>query len=386
MPASVSSLVCVVEGTRPVVDVDGHGLCELVQVLSVLPDPRRRQGRRFDLAGVLGLVVAAALAGARSYRAIAEWVADLHARVLGWFGVGRGAPSLATIRGVVLGVDADLLDAVLTAWVTARASRHRTGGDLMCVAVDGKSARGARRADGRPVHLVAAVEHTTGVVRGQVAVDAKSNEITAFEPLLDRLDLTGVVVTADAMHTQDAHAKYLHRRGAHYVLIAKANRPTLVRELTALPWADVQVAATCTNTGHGRVETRTIKVVRPPWPLSFPRARQAIRLQRRRRVRGAKAQVETVYAVTDLDFDQASAAQLAQVIRGHWTIENQVHHVRDVTYDEDRSQTRTGASAQVMATFRNIAISLHRLAGATTIAQGTRAIMRRPERIWPLIT
>jgi len=380
MPASVSSLVRVVEGTRLVVDVDALGFCELVQVLSVLPDPRRRQGRRFDLAGVLGLAVAAAVAGARSYRAIAEWVCDLHARVLGWFGVGRGAPSLATIRRVVLGVDADLLDAVLTAWVTARASRHRSGGDLMCVAVDGKSARGARRADGRPVHLVAAVEHTTGVVRGQVAVDAKSNEITAFEPLLDRLDLTGVVVTADAMHTQDAHAKYLHRRGAHYVLIAKANRPTLVRELTALPWADVEVAATCTNTGHGRVETRTIKVVRPPRPLSFPRARQAIRLQRRRRVRGAKAQVETVYAVTDLDFDQASAAQLAQVIRGHWTIENQVHHVRDVTYDEDRSQTRTGASAQVMATFRNVAISLHRLAGATTIAQGTRAIMRRPER------
>jgi hypothetical protein len=129
------------------------------------------------------------------------------------------------------------------------------------------------------------------------------------------------------MHTQDAHAKYLHRRGARCVLIAKANRPTLVRELTALPWADVQVAATCTNTGHGRVEIRTIKVVRPLRPLSFLHARQAIRLQRRRRVRGVKAQVETVYAVTDLDldFDQASAAQLAQVIRGHWTIENQVH-------------------------------------------------------------
>jgi hypothetical protein len=136
MPASVSSLVRVVEGTRPVVDVDGQGLCEPVQVLSVLPDPRRRQGRRFDLAGVLGLAVAAAVAGARSYRAVAEWVCDLHARVLGWFGVGRGAPSLAKIRRVVLGVDADLLDAVLTAWVTARASRHRSGGDLMCVAAD----------------------------------------------------------------------------------------------------------------------------------------------------------------------------------------------------------------------------------------------------------
>lgn len=386
MPASVLSLVGVVEGTQAVLDVGGSMSCELVQVLSTLPDPRRRQGRRFDLASVLALAVAAVAAGARSFRAIAEWVGDLHERLLGWFGVGRGAPSAATIRRVVLGVDADLLDAVLGAWVSARAARRGPAGALVCVAVDGKSARGARRADGRPVHLVAAVEHTTGIVRGQVAVDVKSNEITAFEPLLDRLELTGVVVTADAMHTQDAHAKYLHRRGAHYLLIAKGNRPTLHRELTGLPWADVDIASTCTNTGHGRVETRTIKVVTPPRRLSFPHARQAIRLQRRRRVRGSKPQVEAIYAVTDLDFDQATPAQLAQIIRGHWTIENAVHHVRDVTYDEDRSQTRTGTSAQVMATFRNIAISLHRLAGAPTIAEGARAIMRKPERILTLIT
>ena len=142
---------------------------------------------------------------------------------------------------------------------------------------------------------------------------------------------------------------------------------------------------TCTNTGHGRVETRTIKVVRPPRRLPFPHARQAIWVHRRRRGRGGKVETETVYAVTNLDFDQVSPAQLAQIIRGHWSIENAVHHVRDTTFDEDRSQTRAGTSAQVMATFRNIAISLHRLAGATTIAQATRAIMRRPERVLPLI-
>jgi predicted transposase YbfD/YdcC len=194
-------------------------------------------------------------------------------------------------------------------------------------------------------------------VQGQVAVDAKSNEITAFVPLLDQLDLTGVVITADAMHTQDAHAKYLHGRGAHYVLIAKQNRPTLVRELTSLPWMAVKVAFTCTNGGHGRAETRTIKVVRPPRRLSFPHARQAIRLQRRRRARGGKVQIETVFAVTDLDFDRATPAAIAQIIRGHWSIENQVHYVRDMTFDEDRSQTRIGTSAQVMSTFRNIAIA-----------------------------
>jgi predicted transposase YbfD/YdcC len=181
-------------------------------------------------------------------------------------------PSAATIRRVVLGVDPDLLDAVLSAWVGAREPDRATDHGLVCLAVDGKSARGARRDDGRAVHLVAAVNHATGVVHGQVAVDAKSNEITAFEPLLDPLDLKDVVLTADAMHTQDAHAKYLHRRGAHYVLIVKANRPTLARELASLPWQDVKAAFTCTNTGHGRIETRSIKVVRPPRQLSFPHA------------------------------------------------------------------------------------------------------------------
>ena len=148
----------------------------------------------------------------------------------------------------------------------------------------------------------------------------------------------------------------------------------------------MKVAFTCTNTGHGRVETRTIKVVRPPRRLSFPPARQAIWVHRRRTGRDGKVETETFYAVTNLDFDRVTPAQLAQIIRGHWSIENAVHHVRDTTFDEDRSQTRTGTCAQVMATFRNIAISLHRLAGATTIAQATRAIMRQPERVLSLIT
>jgi len=144
---------------------------------------------------VLGLTLAAVIAGSRSYRQIVEWVGDLDEHVRRRFGCGRGAPSAATIRRVVLGVDPDLLDAVLTAWVATRAPDRDSRAGLVCVAVDGKSARGARRPDGRAVHLVAAVDHTTGVTRGQVAVDAKSNEITAFVPLLDQVDLTGVVVS-----------------------------------------------------------------------------------------------------------------------------------------------------------------------------------------------
>jgi len=109
MPALVSSLVRVVEGTRTVAGVGRGGLCDLVEVLSVLPDPRRRQGRRFELSVVLGLALAAVIGGARSCRAIAEWVTDLDEHVRRRFGAGRGAPSAATIRRVVLVVD-------LTCW------------------------------------------------------------------------------------------------------------------------------------------------------------------------------------------------------------------------------------------------------------------------------
>src|SRR5659263_188561 len=120
MPALVSSLVRVVEGTQPAEDVGAEGMCALVEVLSVLPDPRRRQGLRFELEAVLGLALAAVIAGARSYRGIAEWVADLDEPMRRRFGATRWVPSAATIRRVVLGVDPDLLDAVLSAWVGAR--------------------------------------------------------------------------------------------------------------------------------------------------------------------------------------------------------------------------------------------------------------------------
>ena len=103
--------------------------------------------------------------------------------------------------------------------------------------MDGKSARGARHADGRAVHLLAAFDTRSGTVLGQTVVDGKSNEITAFAPLLDRVDITDAIVSADALHTQDEHARYLHRRGAHYVFVVKGNRPKLHQQLAGCPGA-----------------------------------------------------------------------------------------------------------------------------------------------------
>jgi predicted transposase YbfD/YdcC len=241
----------------------------------------------------------------------------------------------------------------------------------------------------RQPHLVSVLDLASGVVLGQVTVAEKSSEIAAFTTLLDDLDLTDVLITADAVHTNRHHADYLHQRGGHYLLTAKLNQPTLLRRLRALPWKQIGVAGRERGRGHGRVETRQVSVVSlHPCPdlggEFFPHAAQAIKVVRRRRALGSrKWTTVTVYAITSLTVAQADPMLLARWLRGHWTIEA-LHWVRDVTFDEDRSQVRTGNGPQIMAALRNLVITALRLAGVTNIAAALRHHARDPHR--PLVT
>ncbi|XAS69559.1 ISAs1 family transposase [Micrococcaceae bacterium Sec5.7] len=229
---------------------------------------------------------------------------------------------------------------------------------------------------------MAAVDHATGTVLGQVDVGVKTNEITMFTTLLETFnDLDGVVVTADAMHTQRAHAQYLHTRGAHYVLCVKGNQRSLQRQLKSLPWEQVPVGNRHQYRSHGRTGSRAIKVVTIEAGILFPHAAQAARITRgSRTLGGRKWRVETVYVITSLPADKASAADLNTWIRGHWTIENQLHWTRDVTYLEDKSQIRTGNAPRLMASLRNLAISLYRIAKTSNIAKATRHTARNANR------
>ncbi len=220
----------------------------------------------------------------------------------------------------------------------------------------------------------------------QRTVDGKSNEITAFALLLDGLDITGAIVTADALHTQRGHAEYLTGRGAHYLFTVKGNQPTLYAQLKALPWRDIPAVDVTRGKGHGRLESRTVKVTAVSVGIGFPHARLAIQITRRRRpLTGRKWKTETVYAITDLDQTQIRPDEIADIIRAHWHIENKLHWVRDVTLGEDASQIRTGHGPAVMATLRNLAISVHRRHGATNIAAATRRVARHPSRAIPLL-
>jgi len=217
------------------------------------------------------------------------------------------------------------------------------------------------------------------VVLGQVEVDTKTNEIPMFTALLDRMDITGAVITADALHAQRSHAEYLARRGAHYLLIVKRNQPGLHAQLAALPWREIPVAYQARERGHGRTERRTLKITAVARGLAFPYAAQAIQIVRRRTVHG-KRSAETCYAVTSLRVTHAKPAQLAAIIRGHWGIEDRLHWVRDMDFDEDRSQARTAAGPRVMASLRSFVITILWLAGAASIAAALRYHARRPGR------
>ena len=203
-----------------------------------------------------------------------------------------------------------------------------------------------------------------------------------FATLLDHVSVAGAVVTADAMHAQRAHAEYLvTQRGAHYLLTVKASQPGLHAQLAKLPWRQVPVAHSARERGHGRAERRTVKVTAVAAGLAFPHAAQALRIIRRRRpLNSKKWSAETIYAITSLTAIQARPAELAAIIRGHWLIEDRLHCVRDVTYDEDRSQVRTANGPRVMASLRNLAIAILRLTGQTSIAAALRHHARQPSR------
>jgi predicted transposase YbfD/YdcC len=206
------------------------------------------------------------------------------------------------------------------------------------------AARGARAAGahGRPVHLLAAMDHASRAVLTQRQVGGAPEEVPAFGPLLASLDLAGVVVTADALQAHHDAAEFLvTSKQAHYLFTVKANQPVPLDRCAAMPWHNVPVADR--TRAHGRVERRTLKVVSVNG-FGFPHAAQVIQVTRKtRQLHTNRWRAVTVYAITSLPFQLARPARLADLLLGHWAIEA-LHHVRDTTFAEDASQVRTGVA------------------------------------------
>jgi len=351
-----------------------------VATLQQVPDPRQRRGIRYPWNTLLLLISAAMLSGQQSVAAIAQWVQEHAETIRTQLDLPRlGLPSGATVMRALQKIDVAALEARLQQFVARLAPLVARGAEPWpALAIDGKAVRGANR-HGAKVHLVSWVTHQAGTVLGQVQVADKTNEIPAVRQLLRAHSLTGQVITADAMHTQRATAQQILEQGGQYFLVVKANQPELFAALRdwfaspAWPEEDEQTWTT-TQKAHGRLERRTLtRRLTRATPVGWLGEQQVMRrCCWVKHLSTGKISQEVTYAITSLPPSLASARQLETYWRGHWTIENKVHYVRDVTMGEDACQVRGGHAPHAMAALRNALLNILRSLGSSNIAQSLR--------------
>jgi len=365
----------------------------LIEVLAEIPDCRANRGKRHPLAAMLALACSAMLCGYRSYTAIAEWGRNYGMHLVGALGFTRQPPCATTFHTVFHRIDRDVLEATLGAWAEALVGGTPAPPDtLEGIAIDGKTLRGSKKQGAPGAHLLSALAHRVGLTLAQQAVADKSNEIPAALELLRHVVLEGRVVTMDALLTQRQLAQQIVEAGGDYVMIVKENQPHLLEDIqtvfTHAPIAgETRTVATTVDYGHGRIEQRglqtsTVLAGYSDWPgltQVFQVERQVI-LPKTGEVRE-----EVVAGVTSLAPERADAMRLLALVRGHWQIENRSHWVRDVTFDEDRSQVRCGSIPQVMAALRNTVIGLMHWAGYSNIAAACRRFAAQPALALALI-
>ena len=346
-------------------------LRSLFACLGDVPECRKARGKRYPLRTVLTIAVAARLAGCRGVTAFAQFAALLSQEQLemaDWFfSPSRKrytAPSIATFHNIFADLPPETLDNAIGLWTAQQA-----GADTP-LAMDGKDIRGASKqtGDGRRM-MVAAVEHGTGLVLRQVEVEDKSNEIPAVRALSGSLDVTGRIVTLDAMHARHETARCLLERRADYVITAvKDNQETIHDDLKAIDFAGAPSHETFEK-GHGRLERRrcdTVDLTGAEWDgcAALHGRRQAIRVEREREVlKTGERSLEVTWCLTSLGPERAGPEELLELVRNHWTMENRVHYVRDFTCDEDRCRAHVRNLPRNLSCLTNAAIAIVRCDG-----------------------
>jgi predicted transposase YbfD/YdcC len=365
----------------------------LIEVLAEMPDVRSRRGKRHPLSAMLAMACCAMLCGYRSYSAIAEWGRNYGTSIAQALGFTHTTPCAATLHTVFRQVDRDDLEERLGTWaesVVVSTPAASSAGEV-AVALDGKTLRGSQKQGAPGVHLLSVLSHHMGLTLTQQAVDAKTNEITQVEMVLRQIVLKDRVVTMDALLTQRHVAQTIVEEGGDYVMMVKENQPQLRADIelvfTLPPAGDRQETARTVDLGHGRIEQRNVTTSAALVGYSdWPGLAQVFEVGRHVIIqKTGQERVEVVYGVTSLNPERATPGRVLDLVRGHWYIENKSHWVRDVTFDEDRSQVRCGSIPQVMAALRNTAIGLLRWAGHTNIAAACRRLAAQPAQALALI-
>lgn len=336
----------------------------LLEHFSALEDPRQSWKVVYPLPEVLLLVLCATLAGAEDFVEVVRWGRSKLTFLRRFLPYDRGVPSHDTLCDVIAALDPALFKTAFAAWVEALREAEP---DI--VAIDGKTSRRTHdRGRGRsPLHLVSAWASRQRLVLGQQATAEKSNEVEAIPLLLERLALTGALVTIDAMGATPRIARAVLDRGADYLLALKANQGHLFEEaelyFNDLGAADADRCETV-DADHGRIETRRHAVSRDvgwlradrsaPGEPRFPGLKAIARVEAEVEANGRTSIARRYYLSSAL----LDAHSFARAVRAHWGVENRLHWVMDVVFHDDLARLRTGHGPENMAVVKHIALNL----------------------------
>ena len=359
-------------------------LNSIVKHFESLPDPRHTRNRRHLLVDVITIAVCGVIVGCsgptsieRWAKAKADWLEELLA-------LQNGIPSRDCIRRVLSALKPEAFQTCFQSWMMSLVSKDEEAHPT--IAIDGKTMRRSHdRSRGLgPLHLVSAWASEHGLSLGQVATEEKSNEITAIPELIDQIDVRGAIVTIDAMGCQKAIAKKIVDAKGDYVLAVKENQPKLhqaIKELFSDERQDDLLKMShrqhqTSEKGHGRIDDRCYVLAKiprnAPWKNAWPGATAVGMAVRMTEKSAGTMDGDVRYFITSC---YLSGERFARAVRGHWGIENSLHWVLDVTFDEDQSRTRERFAASNLSWLRRIAISLlkrhpskHSIKGKSEIA------------------
>ncbi len=344
----------------------GRGL-NLEECFADLPDPRIEGRCDHKLLDIIIIAICAVLCGADSWVGIETVGKAKEAWFRQFLKLEHGIPSHDTFGYVFARINHEAFQRCFMRWVESVFAVNKR----QVLALDGKTLRGSHdKMRGKAaIHLVSAWASENGLVLGQRKVADKSNEMTAIPELLRLLDISGCIVTIDALGCQTKIAQAIRDEKADYILQVKGNQENLKQDMAdwfsygdkhGFEGMDCAFDKT-TNKSRGRIEIRKCWVLSDPKAFEYIRhyqgwadLRSLIRVQRERRHNGQISH-QTAYYISSL---QASAAVILQATRRHWAIENSCHWVLDVTFGEDYSRIRDGESSENMATLRAIALNL----------------------------